>query len=205
LSNDSKINKITLPPSGLAKDLLSGDIFNEQLSKGQNEFSFTKTLLGESGLSANKDNLKYVSFFLGMEEYAININYIQEINRVSNVTKVPNCPSHVMGVINLRGKIIPLVELKSRLSIGKTKIDKQCRVIVVESGPKLLGFLVDRVSQVVSFSKNQIEETPDEVAADENFIREIVKLDDSRLVFLLNHEQLVTKNPARTVSEKSKN
>ena len=136
---------------------------------------------------------KYVTFFLGEEEYGLPISQVQEINRVSDITRVPNSPDHVLGVTNLRGKIIPVIELKSRMNLGITQTSKENRVVVVDHGTRLLGFMVDRVSKVVTIPTSQIEEAPEELIVEDNLVEGVAKLEESRLVILLNPERIMLK------------
>ena len=178
-----------LPPSGLAEEILGKSSEEEEV---QTNKVFRPA--GGNGESADETLLKFVSFFLGAEEYALPISEVQEINRVVDITRVPNSPEHVMGVINLRGKIVPVIELKTRLNLGGTDISKESRVVVVEQGPKVLGLLVDRVSQVLNMSSLQIEGAPEEVVkVDENNIKGIGKIDD-RMIILLELEKVIEEN-----------
>ena len=99
---------------------------------------------------------------------------------------MPGAPSHVKGVINLRGKIIPVVDLRRRFSLPEIVESEFQRIIVVELGEKRLGILVDSVSQVIRLSSSIIEKIPEEVTTvDENYIKGVGKL-DSRLIIILD-------------------
>jgi purine-binding chemotaxis protein CheW len=142
----------------------------------------------------NKLNIeKYVSFFLKNEEYAFPISQVQEIKRVGRITRVPNAPGHVRGVMNLRGRIVPVIELKKRLRLGETAIDKESRIVVVEHGPKVLGLMVDQMAQVLNITSEQIEEPPEEVVqVQESYIRGVGKIDE-RMIILLDLQQIIGK------------
>ncbi len=179
----------TLPPFGLAEDVLGAGSQEEEATTSE------KVLKpgGGDGESADESLMKFVTFSLGAEEYALPISQVQEINRVVDITRVPNSPEHVMGVINLRGKIVPVIELKHRLKLGETQVDKDSRIVVVEYGPRILGMMVDRVSQVLNIASEQIESAPEEVIqVHENYIKGVGKIED-RMVILLNLEQIVGK------------
>lgn len=175
-----------LPPAGLAEDVLGNRVLEkEKKSKKENN---SKENPGK------KEEMKFVTFFLEKEEYALPINQVQEINRVGEITRVPNSPTHVLGVMNLRGKIVPVIELKQRLKLGKAQINKESRIVVVEQGPKVLGLLVDRVAQVLNISSDQIESAPEEVVQlHENFVKSIGKI-DNRMVILLDLEKVISSN-----------
>ncbi|MBK7644695.1 MAG: chemotaxis protein CheW [Planctomycetes bacterium] len=103
---------------------------------------------------------KYLTFFLGEEEYGIEILKVQEIIGLLKITPVPNTPKHMRGVINLRGKVIPVVDIRERFGMSAVEATKQTCIIVVRSGEAEIGTVVDRVSAVVSIKAGEIEETP---------------------------------------------
>ena len=178
-----------LPSFGLAEDILGPDFFKgkEGAEGSQNDAGNGNRDLQDEGL------MKYVTFFLEEEEYALPISQVQEIKRVGDITRVPNAPEHVRGVMNLRGRIVPVIELKKRLSLGEAMIDQESRIVVVEQGRKVLGLMVDRVAQVLNMSTGQIEDAPEEVVLiQENYIRGVGKMDE-RMIILLDLEQIVGK------------
>ncbi len=173
-----------LPPCGLAEDVLSpGDSPQEE----------TKSAAAENINIEEENLLKVVTFFLDEEEYGLPITQIQEINRVVEITRVPNAPAHVRGVINLRGKVVPVIELKRRLHLGKTEIGKDSRIVLVEDGSKLLGLMVDRVAQVFNIPFDQIEDAPQEVLqVSENYVKGIGKINE-RMIILLELDKVIQK------------
>lgn len=180
--------KTILPPCGLAEDILG---------KPKAEESAPKEKPKEKGGNGNGSGhtvdltMKYVTFFLDKEEYALPISEVQEINRIAEITRVPNAPTHVLGVVNLRGKIVPVIELKKRLNLGKTDLNKDSRIVIVENGTKIIGLLVDRVSQVLNIGAADIEAAPVEVVqTDENYIKSVCKL-DSRMIILLDLQSVI--------------
>lgn len=134
--------------------------------------------------------LQLVSFNLEKEEYGVDILKVREINKMMQITKVPKSPYYVEGVINLRGKIIPVVDLRIKLGMSKIEYDKDTRIIVVEVEDKTLGFIVDCVSEVLRIPKS-VTETPPELVAgiDSEYITSVGKLDD-RLLILLDLNKL---------------
>jgi purine-binding chemotaxis protein CheW len=134
---------------------------------------------------------KYVTFFLGKEEYALPITRVQEIDRVTEITRVPNAPDHLVGVINLRGKILPVIELRMRLGLGPVEADRKNRVVVVDAGTRLLGLLVDAVSQVITIAAERVDEAPEELSASpENCVCGVGKCED-RMVLLLDLDKVL--------------
>jgi purine-binding chemotaxis protein CheW len=103
---------------------------------------------------------KYLSFFLSDEEYGIEILKVQEIIGVLPVTAIPRTPPHVLGVINLRGKIIPVVDLRMRFDLESVETTEETCVIVVATNGVVMGLQVDRVSEVIDVTAEQIEATP---------------------------------------------
>lgn len=129
--------------------------------------------------------LQLVTFKLGSEEFGVDILKVQEIIKMMNVTKIPNAPAFIEGVINLRGKIIPIVDLRKRLGFKGQEFDKSTRVIVVELDGLVLGFIVDSVSEVLRIPEDTIEPPPSMVAGIESeYIEGVGKLDDRLLILL---------------------
>ena len=104
--------------------------------------------------------LQLVSFQLGPEEYAIDILGVQEIIRMVEITHVPNAPHFVEGVVNLRGKVIPIINLRTRLGVSSVEPTKDTRIVVVEVGHLILGFIVDSVEEVLRLPEEFIEPPP---------------------------------------------
>ncbi|WP_454062974.1 chemotaxis protein CheW [Candidatus Nitrospira salsa] len=104
--------------------------------------------------------LQLVSFHVGDEEFAIDILGVQEIIRMVELTPVPNAPYFVEGVINLRGKVIPILDLRSRFGLPPTERTKDTRIIVVEIEKTVLGFVVDSVEEVLRLPERLIETPP---------------------------------------------
>lgn len=135
--------------------------------------------------SGGSDQLQLVTFGLGSEEFAVDILKVQEINRMMSLTRVPQSPPEVEGVINLRGKIIPVVDLRRRFGMQATEKSEQSRIVVVEVHNRTIGFIVDRVSEVLRISSKIVEPAPSMVCSVESdFIAGVGKLDDRLLILL---------------------
>jgi len=129
--------------------------------------------------------LQLVTFRLDNEEFGVDILKVQEINKMIDITKIPNAPPFVEGVINLRGKIIPIVDLRKRLGFDGKTFDKSTRIIVVELDGMVLGFIVDSVSEVLRISENTVEPPPALVAGIESdYIEGVGKLENRLLILL---------------------
>lgn len=138
----------------------------------------------------NTELLQLVSFNIGQEEFGVDILKVQEINKMSQITKVPNAPPFVEGIINLRGKVIPIIDLRTRLGMDKKEFDKNTRIIVVELDGRTIGFIVDAVSEVLRISKDITEQPPGLVAGvDQKYITAVAKLED-RLLILLDLDEV---------------
>jgi purine-binding chemotaxis protein CheW len=134
--------------------------------------------------------LQLVSFKIGDEEFGVDILKVQEINRMLAITKVPNAPMFVEGVVNLRGRIIPVADLRSRLGMPKVDHNAKTRIIVVELENRTVGFIVDEVSEVLRIPRNITEPPPAMVASiDTDYITAVGKLED-RLLILLDLDKI---------------
>jgi purine-binding chemotaxis protein CheW len=141
--------------------------------------------------AATEDLLQLVSFTLGNEEFAVDILRVQEINRMIDVTRVPNAPPHVDGVINLRGKVIPVVDLRARLGMERKERDRNSRIVVVEIHSIVVGFVVDSVREVLRIPRSVTEPPPSMAAGVEaEYITAVGKLED-RLLILLDLERVL--------------
>lgn len=128
-----------------------------------------------------------VTMFLSNEEYGIDVRLVQTIIRVSEITPVPRAPEFIKGVINLRGRIIPVVDLKRKLNLGEVDVaSRAARIAVVKVRERLIGLLVDGASQVLRVPLTRIEPAPEEVVEiDANYIRGVAKLEE-RLIILMD-------------------
>ena len=157
--------KISLSSSGLAEDVLQG-------------------------IRDEADELQLVTFTIG-EQYGVPISQVQEIIRVGGITKVPNSLPYMEGVINLRGRVLPVLNLRKRLKLLEKEISQESRIVVVEASTKVIGLLVDAVSHVIKVSSDVVERAPEEVLeVDSDYITGVCKL-KNRLVILIDLERLI--------------
>lgn len=142
--------------------------------------------------SGSDELLQLVSFKIGTEEFGVDILKVQEINRMLEVTRVPNAPEYVDGVINLRGKVIPIIDLRRRFGMQRKEHDKDTRIVVVELSGRVVGFVVDAVSEVLRIPKSVTEPPPSIVAGIEaEYITAVGKLED-RLLILLDLDRVLS-------------
>jgi len=108
---------------------------------------------------------KYLVFHLGREEFGIRVLKVREIMGIQDITAVPHTPAHIKGVINLRGKVIPVVDLRLKFGMPEEEYNSRTCIIVVqirgEAGPMLMGIVVDGVAEVLNLASAEIEDTPD--------------------------------------------
>ena len=164
-----------------------------ELSKlGQANEKNIKNRKGSERKMAEEEQL--VSFKIENEEFGVGIEEVQEIIRLPEITKVPKAPSFVEGVINLRGNVLPVIDLRKRFDLEATKKTNATRIVVVNVDNKTTGIIVDSVSEVLRLPKNAIEPPPPIVAGIEaKYLRGIGKLDDGkRLIILLNLNEILT-------------
>lgn len=143
----------------------------------------------------NNDKSQYVTFTLGNVDYGIEILSVQEFKGYSSVTPVPNMPSYVRGVMNLRGIIIPVFDLRVRFGLP-APLDELSVIVVAVVKSRIVGLVVDTVSDVIDIAQNDIQETPEfSGRVPTAFLRGLAKTGE-RLVILLNLEHLVSLDDA---------
>jgi purine-binding chemotaxis protein CheW len=150
----------------------------------------TATMEKAADLFADSD--QFLTFTIQGEEYGIEILRVQEIKGLSKIRPIPNAPHYVKGVVNLRGTVVPILDLRSRFGIDEAVYNQFTVIIMVSVGGKMFGLVVDSVSDVLNIAKDQIEETPDVGGGvDTSFFRGMGKVGE-KLVLLLNIDKLLT-------------
>jgi len=135
--------------------------------------------------------LQVVGFRIGRETFGLPISIVREIVRVPDITAVPNAPDYIEGVINLRGRIIPVVDLRKRFGEKSFEVNKKNRIVVVELESRLVGLIVNSASEVLRISPSEIDEPHNVFKEGElNYITGIGKL-NGRLVILLDLNRLL--------------
>lgn len=136
--------------------------------------------------------LQLVTFTISSEEFGLDILKVQEIIRTMEITRVPRAPEFVEGVINLRGKVIPIIDMRKRFGLEAKTHDSHTRIIVVEISATIVGFVVDSVSEVLRIQSNTVEPPPPIVSGvDSEYISGVGKLED-RLLILLDIDRLLS-------------
>lgn len=145
--------------------------------------------------SATEETSQFLTFVLDSEEYAIDILQVQEIKSWSPVTKVPKSPSYLLGVINLRGSIVPVINLRQRFGLPDADFTSKTAVVIVrtecDGHEKTIGLVVDRVSEVYHFTSSQIQSSSSIAGSlNSEFIAGLAKA-EKELVILLNLDRIV--------------
>lgn len=137
------------------------------------------------------DGSQFLTFTLQDEEFGIEILRVQEIKGISRITPIPNMPPYIRGVMNLRGTVVPILDLRAKFAMPESEYNQFTVIIVVNIGDKVMGLVVDAVSDVLNVGEDNIEPAPDlGVEADTAFMTGIAKSGE-RLITLLNMDELV--------------
>ena len=159
-------------------------------------YHFADSLADDAGKSEG-DNVvaarleTWVTFRLAGELFALPVTAAREILRVSTVTRVPHAPYTVRGIINMRGRVVPVVDFRVRLGLPSTDVSPKSRILITSTRTRLLGLLVDEVEQVVSLDANAVAPPPEDVMTNQSeYIVGVYHLDD-RLLILLDVERVL--------------
>ncbi len=138
------------------------------------------------------EKIQVVSFHLGNEEYGVDISQVQEIIRMVDITHVPRAPHFMEGVINLRGQLIPIIDLRTRFGMSRAEHTKNTRIVVTEIAGKRVGIIVDSVSEVLNLPVENVEEAPEMIAGvGTEYISGVGKMGD-RLIILLELQKVIS-------------
>ncbi|MEC1720721.1 chemotaxis protein CheA [Schinkia azotoformans] len=186
IMGDGKV-AIILDTGAIVREEGTKDMINEELN-----FKNAKR---------HEEIIELATFKLGMEEYGIEIDRVKDIITVPPITRIMNAPHSVLGMINLRGKLIPVMDVRERFGINKTDLTRKSRIIVVELAQELIGILVDKVTQVLKVNRDTIEAPIDSNnQIDEKYIRGISNLKD-RLIILLDLDLILDMGELKAISK----
>jgi len=150
------------------------------------------TVVAADPASSPAQTSQYLTFVLGAEQYGVEILKVQEIKGYSAITPIPNTPSHIKGVINLRGTVVPVVDLRAKFSLESAEYNKFTVIIVVTVGEKVIGMLVDAVSDVLDIPASEFRAAPDlGNREDTRFISGMASLGE-RMTVLLDIDRLLS-------------
>lgn len=143
--------------------------------------------------TAIRQEMQAVGFYIGEDEYAIKISNVREIYPMTDIRNVPKAPPFVEGVINLRGVIVPIIDLRKRFDLLKNDNNLSSKILIVELNQNQIGLIVDNVSEVIRFYVDEIEKTPPMFSAniDSQYVQGVAKMKD-KLIILLDVEKLLS-------------
>lgn len=147
------------------------------------------------------ENKEHVTFYLNDEIYAVDALNVQEIIELANITKVPHLPEFLKGVINLRGTIIPVADLKLKFGMGSQGYSKHACIVVTEFSGGVMGLIVDTVSDVLTISNESVKSAPSfgaKIRTD--FIKGMARVDD-RFIIILDVEKVLSDEEAEMLAE----
>jgi purine-binding chemotaxis protein CheW len=156
------------------------------------------------GLSGkNAGVIQFVSFAIGADQYGVDIMAVREIKVYSDITHLPKQPDYVRGVLNLRGVVIPIVDLRCRFDQGLTEATSLHVIIIVQVGNRQVGLLADRVLDIVSFEQSQVQPVPQVAASSQaHFLSGVVTTEESMMA-LIDLPALVSATPAEIESARA--
>jgi len=158
-----------------------------------------KEVINKQGEQQNKDLMhsddvvQLVGFIIGEEEYAVPILSIQEIIKPIDCTRVPQTPAYVLGVFNLRGSVIPLIDLRVKFGLTPKNHNDETRFFVLKQGDDVAGFVIDRLTMAIRIEKSNIGPAPDTMAGDESLISGVGKQED-RIITILKVNKLLERD-----------
>ena len=133
------------------------------------------------------ETLQFISFMLDAEEYGVEVSKVREIIRMTPITKMPNAPPHVEGIINLRSRVIPVVSIRRRFNLEEKENSGQTRIIIMDVSGTLVGIIVDAVLEVIRIKNSEIQPPPSLVLSggiDHEFITGVVNNADQMLIIV---------------------
>ena len=146
----------------------------------------------ENHMHTDSDSREFLSFVLGSEHYALDIMSVKEIRGYEVVTKIANAPPFIKGVINLRGDIVPIVDLRLKFEVGEATYNEFTIVIMLNVAQRIVGIVVDSVSDVIRLADDEIRPAPDfGVAFDSRYLLGLVPI-ENHMVILVNIESLIS-------------
>ena len=154
------------------------------------------------GLNTVEDPLvQWVTFVLHNETYGIEVLHVQEVLKINEITPVPGSPDFVLGVINLRGNVVTVVDIRKRFGLPPLKASESSRIIIIESGEQVVGILVDRVTEVVHLQVSEIERVPNMRSEDQARYIQGVSNTDEGLLILIDVDRLIANEDQQKITE----
>ncbi|MEE9551558.1 MAG: chemotaxis protein CheW [Gammaproteobacteria bacterium] len=163
------------------------------------------TQLDDLSIQGQAGTDQYLTFILAGEEYGVDIMRVQEIRGWESATSIPNTPDFILGVINLRGAVVPIIDLRSRFGLESAEFSRTTVVIVVkiedEAGDRIMGMVVDAVSEVYNVSEDMLREAPDLGGAiNTDFVKGLATVDE-KMIILLDVDLLIKKGVLENIED----
>ncbi len=154
----------------------------------------------QSKLKVDDDVIQWVTFRLADENYGIAVMQVQEVLRVTEITPVPGAPDYVLGIINLRGNVVTVLDTRKRFGLPGHEMDDASRIIIIESGEQVVGLLVDSVAEVVYLRAAEIESSPNVGNEESSRYIQGVHSQEGQLLILVDVNKLLTEDEWQDVS-----
>lgn len=150
--------------------------------------------------ASNDPMSQWVTFRLEKETYGINVMQVQEVLRVSEIAPVPGAPPYVLGIINLRGNVVTVIDTRNRFDLTPKEIDDASRIVIIEAQKQVIGILVDSVAEVVDLRGSEIESAPNVGGEESARYIQGVSSQDNDLLVLVDLNKLFTEEEWNTVN-----
>jgi purine-binding chemotaxis protein CheW len=163
----------------------------------------TNALIKLDDVSKSDELIQLVSFMLADEEYGVEVLKVREIIRMPTITKMPNVPQHVEGIINLRGKVIPIISMRKRFGLMENENNNHTRIIIMDVVGSLTGFIVDSVSEVIRIHDSEIQPPPSLVLSSgvgQEFITGVYNHAE-RLLIIMDIDRMFSDNERESFGE----
>ncbi|WP_198244695.1 chemotaxis protein CheW [methane-oxidizing endosymbiont of Gigantopelta aegis] len=142
----------------------------------------------------NDPLMQWVTFYLGDEKYGINVMQVQEVLRYSEIAPVPGAPNYVLGIINLRGNVVTVIDTRNRFGLPSKETDDASRVVIIETEKHIIGILVDSVAEVVELKASEIETAPNVGNEESSKYIQGVTSRDNELLILVDLNKLLSED-----------
>ncbi|MBV2123080.1 MAG: chemotaxis protein CheW [Candidatus Thiodiazotropha sp. (ex Ctena orbiculata)] len=144
--------------------------------------------------------IQFVTFILMDEVYGINVMQVQEVLRVTEIAPVPGAPSYVLGIVNLRGNVVTVIDTRKRFGLPSVEVSDNSRIVVIESEKQVVGILVDAVAEVVELGEDEIDAAPNVGTEESSRYIQGVATQEGRLLILVDLNKLLTDEEWQEIS-----
>lgn len=160
-----------------------------------------QTITSVNAVDNNDEILQWVTFRLENETYGINVMQVQEVLRYTEIAPVPGAPSYVLGIINLRGNVVTVIDTSNRFGLNGLEVTDDSRIVIIEAEKQVIGILVDSVAEVVYLRRSEIDSTPN-IGTEESakFIQGVSNRND-QLLILVDLDKLLSEEEWRDISD----